>query len=202
MWTSPGWAAKTRSAQPLMIRLEAALLQPHWLLHFNVNAQREWHPPSKAPHQSNTNIYTSLYGSLKLTQPCFLCSRSAPETQYNDSIRVHVSGVHMKPTGRQSPLAGPHFITVCLWVTQAKQSVCLLWLQLGTHDTCQCGQNRPCSKLIMCRLCSLTLFFRWRGGGCVSRCVASEWLLNKSKNERKQTFFSSIFLNENPKVIS
>lgn len=133
MWTSPGWAAKTRSAQPLMIRLEAALLQPHWLLHFNVNAQRERRPPSKAPHQSNTNIYTSLYGSLKLTQPCFLSSRSAPETH---SI--------MTPLGFTS--------AACIWSLQADSRP---WLGL-ISSLCAFEWHKPNSQFV-CFGCSLAL---------------------------------------------
>lgn len=60
------------------------------------------------------------------------------------------------------------------WHKPNSMFVCIGW-RAGTHSTCQHGQNRICSKLIMSRLCSLWLpFFLVYEHVCV--CVASEYL--------------------------
>lgn len=141
----------------------------------------------------NFSIYLQLLCKFKLTVLPLLCSRlplkkkhsmthwlccfPPLDIQYNYSITAHVISALIKSTSWQSPLTGPHFIAMCLWVTQAKQPVCLHWPLTCTHTTCQHGQNRVCSKLIMSRLCSL-----FGGGGdsehYMSMCV--EWEKSRS----------------------
>lgn len=138
------------------------------------------------------SIYLQLFCKFKLTVLPLLCSRlplkkkkithsvthwlccfPPLDIQYNYSIAAHVISALIKSTSWQSPLTGPHFIAMRLWVTQAKQPVCLHWPLTRTHTTCQHGQNRVCSKLIMSRLCSLF----GGGGGILSilrACVLSQ----------------------------